>query len=272
MWELRWLNYPQSFRLSSWNKKIELRVFIWHSGVKTTFAGALTHSLCRLSPPGHFGSSVASYFIFLRWMYGVNLVLFGLIFGLVIIPEVRTEFLAPSDSVGALLQPASSGTLSKHSFFLFSYNLSFFLIFFSFEIRYGYEAQTPLKLTIPLPHSSWYLNYKHAPQCTALSEFSIHVSCLGCSVQHMELTYLGFWVKKLITHFCLSSVIKRSKNIKISINIFILPWGKKREKQAKLNKRKWTTRKNKEAVRRWSLCWSETGYNSGGLQGPVACL
>ncbi|XP_063158113.1 transmembrane channel-like protein 2 [Candoia aspera] len=36
----------------------------------------------------HFGSSVASYFIFLRWMYGLNLVLFGLIFGLVIIPEV----------------------------------------------------------------------------------------------------------------------------------------------------------------------------------------
>uniref|UniRef100_A0ABM5GPT2 Transmembrane channel-like protein n=1 Tax=Pogona vitticeps TaxID=103695 RepID=A0ABM5GPT2_9SAUR len=36
----------------------------------------------------HFGSSVASYFIFLRWMYGVNLVLFGLIFGLVIIPEM----------------------------------------------------------------------------------------------------------------------------------------------------------------------------------------
>ncbi|XP_053117715.1 transmembrane channel-like protein 2 [Hemicordylus capensis] len=36
----------------------------------------------------HFGSSVASYFIFLRWMYGVNLVLFSLIFGLVIIPEV----------------------------------------------------------------------------------------------------------------------------------------------------------------------------------------
>uniref|UniRef100_H0VT23 Transmembrane channel-like protein n=1 Tax=Cavia porcellus TaxID=10141 RepID=H0VT23_CAVPO len=39
-------------------------------------------------PLSHFGSSVASYFIFLRWMYGVNLVLFGLIFGLVIIPEV----------------------------------------------------------------------------------------------------------------------------------------------------------------------------------------
>ncbi|XP_020563517.1 transmembrane channel-like protein 2-A [Oryzias latipes] len=36
----------------------------------------------------HFGSSVASYFIFLRWMYGMNLVLFGLTFGLVVMPEV----------------------------------------------------------------------------------------------------------------------------------------------------------------------------------------
>ncbi|CAL8346981.1 unnamed protein product [Lota lota] len=36
----------------------------------------------------HFGSSVASYFIFLRWLYGLNLVLFGLMFGLVVMPEV----------------------------------------------------------------------------------------------------------------------------------------------------------------------------------------
>ncbi|XP_064410945.1 transmembrane channel-like protein 1 [Latimeria chalumnae] len=36
----------------------------------------------------HFGSSVASYFIFLRWMYGINMILFGLTFGLVMIPEV----------------------------------------------------------------------------------------------------------------------------------------------------------------------------------------
>ncbi|XP_078027221.1 transmembrane channel-like protein 2-B isoform X2 [Epinephelus lanceolatus] len=36
----------------------------------------------------HFGSSVASYFIFLRWMYGLNLVLFGFMFGLVVLPEV----------------------------------------------------------------------------------------------------------------------------------------------------------------------------------------
>ncbi|XP_041792410.1 transmembrane channel-like protein 2-B [Chelmon rostratus] len=36
----------------------------------------------------HFGSSVASYFIFLRWMYGLNLVLFGFMFGLVMLPEI----------------------------------------------------------------------------------------------------------------------------------------------------------------------------------------
>ncbi|XP_055489059.1 transmembrane channel-like protein 2-B [Leucoraja erinacea] len=36
----------------------------------------------------HFGSSVASYFIFLRWLYGMNLVLFGLTFGLVVVPEM----------------------------------------------------------------------------------------------------------------------------------------------------------------------------------------
>ncbi|KAK3509051.1 hypothetical protein QTP70_018808 [Hemibagrus guttatus] len=36
----------------------------------------------------HFGSSVASYFIFLRWMYGMNLVLFSLTFGLIVIPEL----------------------------------------------------------------------------------------------------------------------------------------------------------------------------------------
>ncbi|KAF6328260.1 transmembrane channel like 1 [Rhinolophus ferrumequinum] len=34
-----------------------------------------------------FGSSVASYFLFLRWMYGVNMVLFILTFSLVMLPE-----------------------------------------------------------------------------------------------------------------------------------------------------------------------------------------
>ncbi|XP_063806956.1 transmembrane channel-like protein 2-A [Pseudophryne corroboree] len=36
----------------------------------------------------HFGSSVASYFIFLRWMYGLNIVLLSMVLGLIIIPEL----------------------------------------------------------------------------------------------------------------------------------------------------------------------------------------
>ncbi|GAA6109836.1 transmembrane channel-like protein 1 [Tachysurus ichikawai] len=35
----------------------------------------------------HFGSAVASYFIFLRWMFGMNIILFVLSFGLVMFPE-----------------------------------------------------------------------------------------------------------------------------------------------------------------------------------------
>lgn len=46
---------------------------------------------------GHFGSSVASYFIFLRWMYGINIILFGLTFGLVMVPEVGiTTLICPA--------------------------------------------------------------------------------------------------------------------------------------------------------------------------------
>lgn len=87
---------PQSLRLSLCNKKTEPWVFVGRTGVKASHAGSAgfatdTFHWATSSLPGHFGSSVASYFIFLRWMYGVNLVLFGLIFGLVIIPEVRTD-------------------------------------------------------------------------------------------------------------------------------------------------------------------------------------
>ncbi|KAL2100377.1 hypothetical protein ACEWY4_004771 [Coilia grayii] len=41
---------------------------------------------------GHYGSSVASYFLFLRWMYGVNIVLFTLTLLLVILPEGYAKY------------------------------------------------------------------------------------------------------------------------------------------------------------------------------------
>lgn len=43
------------------------------------------------SVTGQFGSSVASYFLFLRWMYGVNMVLFILTFSLIMLPEVSSD-------------------------------------------------------------------------------------------------------------------------------------------------------------------------------------
>lgn len=82
----------------------------WVSLLRTRFS---TRGRWELNPrsldPGHFGSSVASYFIFLRWMYGMNLVLFGFTFGLVVIPEVLN-----------LLQ----GIMSFSLFFQFSFKVS----------------------------------------------------------------------------------------------------------------------------------------------------
>lgn len=37
---------------------------------------------------GHFGSGVASYFIFLRWLFGINIVLSIMTGAFVILPEV----------------------------------------------------------------------------------------------------------------------------------------------------------------------------------------
>lgn len=39
---------------------------------------------------GHFGSGVASYFIFLRWLFGINIVLTIMTGAFIVIPEVRT--------------------------------------------------------------------------------------------------------------------------------------------------------------------------------------
>lgn len=39
---------------------------------------------------GHFGSGVASYFIFLRWLFGINIVLTIMTAAFIVIPEVRT--------------------------------------------------------------------------------------------------------------------------------------------------------------------------------------
>uniref|UniRef100_H2MA81 Transmembrane channel-like protein n=1 Tax=Oryzias latipes TaxID=8090 RepID=H2MA81_ORYLA len=80
----------------------------------------------------HFGSSVASYFLFLRWMYGLNLILFGLIFGLVVLPEVMMGLpygSIPRKTVPRDEQPTAMdysvlfdfGGYAKYSFMFYGY-------------------------------------------------------------------------------------------------------------------------------------------------------
>uniref|UniRef100_A0A3P8T0Q5 Transmembrane channel-like protein n=1 Tax=Amphiprion percula TaxID=161767 RepID=A0A3P8T0Q5_AMPPE len=80
----------------------------------------------------HFGSSVASYFIFLRWMYGLNLVLFGFMFGLVVLPEVlmglpygsiarKTVPRAEQDSAMDFSVLFDFGGYCKYSFLFYGY-------------------------------------------------------------------------------------------------------------------------------------------------------
>ena len=40
---------------------------------------------------GHFGTAVVSYFIFLRWLFFMNLVIFVFWFGFVVVPELHWE-------------------------------------------------------------------------------------------------------------------------------------------------------------------------------------
>lgn len=42
-------------------------------------------------PWGHFGSGVASYFIFLRWLFGINIVLTIMTGAFIILPEVSND-------------------------------------------------------------------------------------------------------------------------------------------------------------------------------------
>ncbi|XP_027881657.1 transmembrane channel-like protein 2-A [Xiphophorus couchianus] len=98
----------------------------------------------------HFGSSVASYFIFLRWMYGMNLVLFGLTFGLVVIPEVLMGL--PYGSIPRKTVPRAEQDTAQDYSVLMDFNgyCKYSVLF------YGYydDKRTigPLKFRLPLSY------------------------------------------------------------------------------------------------------------------------
>ncbi|XP_061836939.2 transmembrane channel-like protein 2-A [Nerophis lumbriciformis] len=98
----------------------------------------------------HFGSSVASYFIFLRWMYGMNLVLFGFTFGLVVIPEVLMGL--PYGSIPRKTVPrAEQATAQDYSVLLdFNGYCKYSVLFYGF-----YNSQRTiglLKFRLPLAY------------------------------------------------------------------------------------------------------------------------
>lgn len=97
----KWIKFQRDFEnfrtaCIPWERKIKeveselcySTVIVFSSRTATPSGQMLSLKIFSMSS-GHFGSSVASYFIFLRWMYGMNLVLFGFTFGLVVIPEVK---------------------------------------------------------------------------------------------------------------------------------------------------------------------------------------
>ncbi|XP_028269449.1 transmembrane channel-like protein 2-B isoform X1 [Parambassis ranga] len=98
----------------------------------------------------HFGSSVASYFIFLRWMYGVNLVLFGLMFGLVVLPEVLMGL--PYGSIPRKTVPREEQDSAMDFSVLFDFGgyCKYSILF------YGYYNNSPtigvLKFRLPLSY------------------------------------------------------------------------------------------------------------------------
>ncbi|XP_075208545.1 transmembrane channel-like protein 2-A [Anomaloglossus baeobatrachus] len=98
----------------------------------------------------HFGSSVASYFIFLRWMYGVNLILLCMVLGLVVIPELLMGL--PSGSIPRKIVPRDEQATSMNYGVLSEFGgaLKYSLLF------YGYynnqRTMGPLQYRLPLAY------------------------------------------------------------------------------------------------------------------------
>ncbi|KAI1904926.1 hypothetical protein AGOR_G00010710, partial [Albula goreensis] len=98
----------------------------------------------------HFGSSVASYFIFLRWMYGMNLVLFGFTFGLVVIPEVLMGLPYGSIPRKTVPRPEQPNAMDYSVLMDFNGYCKYSVLFYGY-----YNSQRtigPLKYRLPLSY------------------------------------------------------------------------------------------------------------------------
>lgn len=74
----RFLGKISNLCLSTWVKSVNVLVSTAQFSVLTVYVVF----------KGHFGSGVASYFIFLRWLFGINIVLTILTGAFIVLPEV----------------------------------------------------------------------------------------------------------------------------------------------------------------------------------------
>ena len=87
----KWILYTQKFLRHYMNPLYWLKKFRVKKKLKTCFSNLFSifipweHSIKEIE--SHFGTVVASYFLFLRWLLSMNLVICILIGGLVIWPE-----------------------------------------------------------------------------------------------------------------------------------------------------------------------------------------
>ncbi|XP_012862966.1 transmembrane channel-like protein 1 [Echinops telfairi] len=108
-----------------------------------------------------FGSSVASYFLFLRWMYGVNMVLFVLTFSLIMLPEYLWGL--PYGSMPRKTVPRAEETSAGNFGVLYDFN--FYIKFSGLFWGYYDNRRTIGWMSFRLP----------------LSYFLVGIMCIGYS-------------------------------------------------------------------------------------------
>lgn len=84
----RFLGKISNLCLSTWVKSVNVLVSTAQFSVLTVYVVV----------KGHFGSGVASYFIFLRWLFGINIVLTILTGAFIVLPEVSVWFIRPKNT------------------------------------------------------------------------------------------------------------------------------------------------------------------------------
>ncbi|VDI37913.1 Hypothetical predicted protein [Mytilus galloprovincialis] len=100
---------------------------------------------------GHFGTGVTSYFLFLKWIFLLNIPVFILTFGFVVLPQILFRYNQPATTV---TNSTNTNATSYHVSFSGEELLTGGGWFNDTELYYGYY--TNLKVAVPLSNSIKY--------------------------------------------------------------------------------------------------------------------